>query len=280
MSPDSYAWHQPMKARSKRRRSAPSTAFTLIELLVVIAIIAILAAMLLPALSRAKLRGQETSCKSNVRQLGIGMFMYINDHAKTFPATYDPKSFWMALMRPYVPADKIRLCPTAPVPGNRKTTDERMGTVAAAWYGPMTTVQWNQGFEASYGINGWLYSFNDGSAIQVDRNKQFSKESELVNPHRIPVFSDSIWADAWPEPTDTPPLDLFNGGNNNSMQRLCIARHSQPMTIPRRIDIKQRLPGAINMVYKDGHVDKLRLEDLWTVYWSKSWVPPKKRPGT
>jgi prepilin-type N-terminal cleavage/methylation domain-containing protein len=264
----------------RRKSGRNSAGFTLIELLVVIAIIAILAAMLLPALSRAKLRAHDTSCRNNLRQLGLGMFMYINETGKTFPATYDPKSFWMALMRPYVPADKIRLCPTAPVPNDRKPSEERIGNVSAAWFGPMTVFQWNQNFEASYGINGWLYSFNDGSAIQFDVKKQFNKESEMLNPVQIPVFSDSIWADAWPEPTDVPPVNLFTGGNNNTMQRLCIARHSAPSPIPRNYDLKQRLPGAINMVYKDGHIDKLRLEDLWNVYWSKNWAAPKKRPGS
>ena len=82
-------------------RNRSGLAFTLIELLVVIAIIAILAALLLPALARAKQKGQQAVCLSNLKQIGLAFEMYFGDNDDRFPDRRDLKSSLPGGYRPW-----------------------------------------------------------------------------------------------------------------------------------------------------------------------------------
>lgn len=270
--------HRPQRDRSPEI----PTAFTLIELLVVIVIIGILAALLLTAVSKVKVKAHQTACVNNLRQLALASYTYTTDTGRPVGREDPdyPGGNWMGTLIDYYEADEVRVCPAAPLrkptPGPGEINGQ--GTADKAW------VRWTTDgktmFYGSYGYNAWLYDIQH----REDKHRFLNAEQIIQKPTKTPVFVDANWVDLFPLANEPPWPNLYKGKpfpvSNGGIGRCTIARHGagSPSSAPREIQPGQELPGSINMSLFDGHVETVKLEDLWNYEWHRDWQVPNPRP--
>lgn len=270
---------------AEKARPLTARAFTLIELLVVIAIIAILAAMLLPALSAAKLRAQQISCINAIKQLSVAGKMYFDD-MKTWvgPISNDPtlsQGDWMgAMLGYYAKATNVLFCASAPDRGIAGAVNPP-GKADAAWHWTLST----PGFASSFAMNKWLSNEGGMANSSAHPEELYATDISVLNPVLTPVFMDSAWINLDPEETDSPARNLYDPlgttyGVSEGMPRVCIARHGgrPASSAPKYVAPATPLPGTIDMGFVDGHAEQVKLQNLWTYYWHLGWTPPSPRP--
>lgn len=272
----------------------PKEAFTLIELLIVIAIIAVLATLILPALSSAKLRAQQITCLNNTKQLAQMEILYQQDYGKgvlAFQDTWAPGWAYPHGVMNSGSSD-FRICPLArdlrPVIGGGVEQQAfESGTAVNPWrYGSEGVVSLDS--TGTYAVNGWFDTPPTiGPNLGAIIDKFFLFASSAQHPAETPLFMDSVCWSVCPDTNDMATGDLFFGFKTlsltpGSMSAVTIARHGSkpPISASAPWNMTKLLPRiwGVNVSFEDGHAALVKLPDLWTLAWNRTWIP-SGQPG-
>jgi len=246
--------------RCKGKDMRSTRAFTLIELLVVIAIIALLMAILMPALSRARDQARTIRCRSNLKQYGIGLRMYLDENASSFPSPYtwlkSRSHDWVrkgeqpdGVLWPYLKDLDVHMCPRfSMVAKNTQYEDTAVSYVMNSYMGRKGAEIWKA----------WL-----GSGVTG-----ISKETEVYNPARVIIFSEeNTWAIKGYSAAGFNDTHLTVGNSTRQIDNFATF-HNAPGDLNK---------GSANLVFVDGHVELLRrlenLDEGFRLAWPQRQLP-------
>jgi len=237
-------------------------AFTLIELLVVIAIISILASMLFPVFARAREQARKSACMSNLKQIGLGVMMYVQDYDETYPITYlavpaadqmsgYTASYWFNVLQPYTKNRQVWYCPTA---GRIMTSDSSNFQQYSGGYGynacgtaPISssgTTLWNGFGQSVDAATGTVKCTPNGNAVNMSAVTSPSETILITDPasnsteNTTEFFYSGSDISYWPQ-LHGGPVGPFYGNVGNSYKTTEAYLHPS---------------GGGNYLFADGHV--------------------------
>ncbi len=257
--------------------------FTLIELLVVIAVIAMLLAIITPALKKAKDTAKSITCRSSLRQMGIGFSSYYAENNDEALYSAGGEDFWFLQIAPYLGDGKMKTgglaeeelrstmqilkCPMTKAPedagagayfGNAR---EQYRYAYGQVVGSYTINAWVGGWD--YKINPKLGHVNEAQA-RANLMRSYREKNSNRNRADVPIVAEGIWVDTYPEDTDQTPdkwpagkdLSTGNISGDIGLGRITTNRHGM----------------STNLLYCDGHVASTQLDTLWAQQWHKKFT--------